>query len=258
MRRILRKGDNLNITLPLKDLVEAHFLQRFNRFIISCEIVNGEQKGNIVEAHLADPGRLRELLLPGCRLWLAPTPNPQRKTKWSAVLVESTENTLVSLVSSLPNSLIKQALTNKAIPDLAAWDLVRSEYPVNEHRFDFLLQRGNDRMLLEVKSVTLVENHIGLFPDAVTVRGRKHLETLARLTQAGTYQSAVLFVVQRNDAIAVSAATHIDPLFAQAWISARQNGVMFLSHRCKITTKEIQLGDPLPIIDPSWDLTKPT
>lgn len=236
------------ISLPLGDLVEAAFLQRLNRFVIQCRL---EHKPNaVVEAHLADPGRLRELLVPGSRVWLSRSDNPRRKTAWSAVLVEAENQSVVSLVSTLPNKLIKTALKQQAISELASWTLVRSEYPVERHRFDFLLKRDQELLLLEVKSVTLVENGLGLFPDAVTLRGRNHLEMLTELTITGQYQAAVLFVLQRSDAEQITAAAHIDPKFAQAMIAARNAGVQLLGRRCSVTVDRITLGSSVPVVNP--------
>ncbi|MFB5067859.1 MAG: DNA/RNA nuclease SfsA [Candidatus Wallacebacter cryptica] len=234
------------IRLPLGDLVEAYFVQRLNRFVIQCRL--DKNSPETVEAHLADPGRLRELLVPDSRIWLRPSANPKRKTKWSAVLVEADNHSVVSLVSTLPNELIKTALKQKAIEELAAWTFVRSEYPVGRHRFDFLLEQDDQLLLLEVKSVTLVENGRGMFPDAVTLRGRKHLETLAELTASGKYQTAVLFVLQRSDADYITAASHIDPAFAQAMTEASETGVKLLGRRCTVTTGHITLGSSLPIV----------
>lgn len=250
------------VSLPLGDLVEAYFQQRINRFIVRCQLAGADPdrstdrtggkscKGQIVEAHLADPGRLRELLTPNRRIWLQSTSNPNRKTRWSAILSETENGSLVSLVSALPNTLVKTALVQKAMPELSSWSLVRSEYPLGRHRFDFLLQRGQKQMLLEIKSVTLVDNGVGLFPDAVTSRGRQHLDTLAALTQSGQYQGAVLFVAQRSDAQCVTAASHIDPRFAKAFTAARRAGVQFYGRSCQITKKQISLGNALPVLDP--------
>ena len=101
-----------------------------------------------------------------------------------------------------------------------------------------------------MKSVTLVENGLGLFPDAVTLRGRNHLEMLTELTTTGQYQAAVLFVLQRSDAEQITAAAHIDPKFAQAMIAARNAGVQLLGRRCSVTVDRITLGSSVPVVNP--------
>ena len=239
----------MSINLPFGDLVEGTFVKRLHRFVIICQLKDG--KNTLVEAHLADPGRLRELLIPHRTIWLRHNNDPNRKTRWSAILIESEAKTIVSLVSTLPNQLIKSALAKKKIPALAAWTLERSEFTVGKHRYDFLLNQADKLLLLEVKSVTLVDNGVALFPDAVTLRGRKHLESLADLSQSGAYETAVLFVVQRNDALKITAASHIDPRFAQAMRSAYEAGVKFLGIGCDLTTTQISLAKVLPVVVPN-------
>ena len=119
-------------------LSKATFQNRVNRFLLQVRL---EDTGEAVEAHMADPGRLRELLLPGKRVWLRPAKEPKRKTRWSAVLVESPDGReLVSLDSTLPNRLIREALRRKALQEVADWDLERPEVTIGRSRFDFLLK----------------------------------------------------------------------------------------------------------------------
>ena len=227
-------------------LTEARFVERPNRFLVIAEPAGGDP----VAAHLADPGRLRELLLPGRRVWLRPAPpGGQRKTAWSVVLVENPGGRgLVSVDTTLPNRLIGKALAGGALPELAAWSLGRAEYPVGRHRVDFLLRGdGGREMLLEVKSVTLVEGGEALFPDAVTARGTRHLRLLAE-EAAGDRAAAVMFVAQRGDARRVRAAREIDPDFAAALDEARAAGVEVHARRCRVTLGGVRLGAALPTL----------
>jgi sugar fermentation stimulation protein A len=118
------------------------------------------------DVHLPDPGRLRELLVPGARLWLRPSDKPGRKTRWTAALVEGSDGgELVSLDTTLPNRLISRALRDRALPELGDWRFVRSEVSLGRSRLDFLLSReGGERMAMEVKSVSLVEDGVGCSP----------------------------------------------------------------------------------------------
>lgn len=225
-------------------LVEARFVARPNRFVVEAELASGEP----AIAHLADPGRLRELLLAERRLWLRPAPAGRRKTRWTVVLVESPDGRgLVSVDTMLPNRLIGAALAASALTELDGWSLVRPEAPVGRHRIDFLLARADGReMLLEVKSVTLVEAGEALFPDAVTVRGAGHLRLLTEEARRGR-AAALMFVVQRGDARRVRAARQIDPAFAAALDEARAAGVGLYARRCRVALDRIALGAPLPV-----------
>ena len=239
-----------SISLPMPGpLHEARFLERPNRFIVHALLGNGRR----VVAHLADPGKLRELLVPGRRLQLRRATEPSRKTQWSAALVEAPDSsTWVSIDTGLPNRLIGRALEMGALEELAAWDLERGEYTVGDSRFDFLLRRrrggrGPRRMLLEVKSVSLVEGGIGLFPDAVTARGTRHVRELAALRRSGDWAAAVLFVLQRPDAARIMPFAARDPGFAQALAEARRAGVRLLGRRCSIDLESVTLGPPIPV-----------
>jgi sugar fermentation stimulation protein A len=198
---------------------------------------------------MADPGRLRELLLPGKRVWLRPATNPNRKTLWSAVLVESPRGKeLVSLDSTLPNRLILKALQEKSLQEVWDWDLVRAERTIGRSRFDFLLSgSGRRQMAMEVKSVTLVEGGIGSFPDAVTARGTRHVTELAALAQLPFWDAAVFFVLQRSDAVAIRVARSIDSKFAEALGEARKAGVRILGRRCRVFEDRVELGNPVPV-----------
>lgn len=155
---------------------------------------------------------------------------------------------VVSVNTNLPNLLIAKALKEGAIEELADWRFERAEVPVGRSRLDFLLARPDGRQLaLEVKSVTLVENGVALFPDAVTARGVRHLNELSRLARKVGWEAAVLFVLQRPDADRIEAARALDPAFADALTDARRAGVRVLGRRCEVTLERVTLGDPLPV-----------
>lgn len=222
----------------------ASFVERPNRFIVHARL---EDSNEIVQAHLADPGRLKELLLPGARLYLRFVDKPNRKTKWSVILVLAPDGkTLVSLQSTLVNQLTAAALKTKKLPELANWIFSGQEYNYGNSRWDFLLEDSNGHsLLLEVKSCTLVVDGLAMFPDAVTERGRRHVEELTHLQSQGTFQTAILFVVQRGDADYFRPADHIDPAFAKVLKLAQVAGVQILVYSCQVTHKEITLGSPL-------------
>ena len=166
------------------------------------------------------------------------------ETRWTAVLVESPDGReLVSLDSTLPNRLIRNALADGVMEEFDGWDLVRAEFPLGRSRFDFLLSSSDGRqMVVEVKSVTLVEEGIGLFPDAVTERGARHVRELTEIAGRSNWEAAVLFVLQRSDARGIRAARSIDPKFADALGDAKRAGVQVLGRRCKVSPDGVELG----------------
>ena len=197
--------------------VWGEFLERPNRFSLWVK-VNGRRE----LAHLPNPGRLLEVLSPGRRILLRPARGAHRRTRYTAVGADL-GGMLVSLDSTLPNRFFPRALAQGLIPPLAGWSLARREPPLGAGRTDFLLARGDERLFVEVKSVTWVKEGVALFPDAPTARGRRHLEELAQAVGEGT-GAAVAFVVQRPDAYAFGPSP-IDPEFARAFERALAAGV---------------------------------
>ena len=207
----------MNIKGPL---IPAKFVERPNRFITIIDI-NGIQ----YRSHLPDPGRLKELLRPGANLLVRPAPeNSERKTRYSTVMVNH-DGQLISLVSSLPNQFVKEALVKKELPMFINHTLLRPEISVGSHRFDFLLQDIDGKnFYLEVKSVTFVENGVAQFPDAVTARGAKHALALKKLVESGE-KAGILFVCQRPDAVSFRPMWERDPTLAKAVLKANRSGV---------------------------------
>ena len=157
-------------------LLPGRFIDRPNRFITRVEL-----DGQIVVSHLPDPGRLKELLYPGVKVFVRPAPvKSKRKTKFSTVMTEH-KGELISLDSTLPNHFVKEELENHGLSQLKEYKLVRPEVKFGRHRFDFLLQSKRGPFYLEVKSVTFVAEGIARFPDAVTERGARHVATLGEM-----------------------------------------------------------------------------
>lgn len=236
------------ITVPIPGpLRPARFVDRPNRFIVRANI---EPEGDLITAHLPDPGRLKELLVEGTQIFVRSAEmGSGRKTAWTAALVSAPSGALVSLDTTLPNHLIRVALEQEAVDELAGWALDRPEVPIGRSRFDFLLQNATgEQLVLEVKSVTMVQRNVGLFPDAPTERGTRHLQKLIEITERPGWHAAVLFVAQRIDAEEITAAAGIDPVFARTLDEARASGVRIFGRRCQVTLQELVLGIPVPVV----------
>ena len=223
------------------DLVEARFIRRVNRFLAVVELNGCEES-----VHVANSGRLRELFLPGASLWLKPAAGPGRKTSYDLALVEAA-GTLVSADARLPNALVAGAAVAGTLDGIGTPSAIVRESTFGESRFDLMLEHENGRQYVEVKSVTLVENGVGLFPDSPTLRGAKHLNTLAEAVRAG-HRAAVVFVVQRADATAFAANEPADPALAEASRRAVAAGVEAYAYNCLVTPGEVRLDRRLPIV----------
>lgn len=226
-------------------LAAARFLRRPNRFVVRCRL---QETGEEVRAHLPDPGRLTDLLVSGRPVRLRPEEGRDRKTEWTAVLVQAEAGRWVSVDTTLPNRLVERALRHGALTEVSGWEMERTEVTVGDSRFDFLLREPEGRrLLLEVKSVTLVRDGVGLFPDAVTERGSRHVRELAHATGRDGWTAGVLFVAQRGDVCAVRAAARIDAEFAAALDEARRRGVETWARRCRVTRDRVRLGASVPV-----------
>lgn len=228
-----------------KGLILGKFLERPNRFIIRCSL---EETGEIVEAHLADSGRLKEMLIPGKDVFLLKNNNPNRKTKYSAVIIEREDgNGWVSINAQLPNQLARLGVEGQLIDGLRGWKYVRSEYKKGNSRWDLLLENeAGGKMVVEVKGASLVVEGMGMFPDAVTSRGAKHVLELAEIAKEPGWEAALLFVAQRDDITKLRPAAHIDPAFAEAMKVAKVAGIRLLGIRCHVSPEGVML---LGVID---------
>ncbi|MTI94131.1 MAG: DNA/RNA nuclease SfsA [Firmicutes bacterium] len=219
----------------------ARFLARPNRFVAEVEL-----EGERVRAHVPTSGRLAELLVPDANVLVRTDVAPGRKTTCDLMLVEK-DGTWVSLDSRLPNYLVGQLLRNDALPPFTGVSTVRAEFSHAAGRLDFAFTDGNGQQtLLEVKSVTLVEAGVAMFPDAPTLRGARHLAELTAAVTEG-YRTAVMFVIQREDASVFRPNGRTDPDFAKALARAAEAGVEIYAWRCRAEANSLTLLAPVPV-----------
>ena len=189
---------------------------------------------------------------PGSRVWLEPNDDPKRKLKYAWRLLDHENGHFTGVDTAVPNRLVKAALAEGAIPELAGYDTHRAEvkYGTNS-RVDFLLSgAGRPDAWVEVKSVTLSRAEgLAEFPDSVTARGTRHLHELALMAEAG-HRAVMLFVVQRSDCAQVTLAGDLDPAYAAAFAEARARGVEVLCLGCHLAPDGITLGARLPFSAP--------
>jgi len=193
----------------------ATFVRRPNRFLVECT-----SNGQSLRAFLPNPGRLQELLLPDARLYLTEDSlNPLKKTSYTVVAVER-EGIPIMLHTHRTNQVARFLIENGVIPVLRGASIIRAEAAVGRSRFDFLLCDGKRETYLEVKSCTLVGEKVAMFPDAVTARGSRHLEELAKLFAEGK-RAVVLFIVHWPFAECFMPDYHTDLYFTQTLLRAR-------------------------------------
>lgn len=204
------------------------FVRRLNRFVAEVYI-----EANVERVHVPSSGRMRELLIPGAKIALLPSSKAGRKTKHSVVFVE-TDIGLVSIDSHLPNRLVGEWLEKGRLKEFPEVAKVTPEVKFGTSRFDFYVTTPcGQGCLIEVKSVTLVQNGVGLFPDAPTLRGARHMRELAAARGKGI-SGCVIFVVQREDAVLFRPNDGQDPEFGDALREAKAAGVGVFAYRCRV------------------------
>ncbi|MBP8621097.1 MAG: DNA/RNA nuclease SfsA [Firmicutes bacterium] len=268
------------VSIPFGDLHLGTLVSRPNRFLAVVNV-----NGKIVEAHVSDPGRLEELLFSGNKVMVRHiNPNSEakkstRKTAYDLVLA-AFEDIWVCVDTRYPNDIFEVALRKRVLREFSGYTQIQREVTFERaislidperntnfsqqglmlrddektsaakktptSRFDFLLMGPKCRpFLLEVKSVNLCIDGIGLFPDAPTKRGARHVRELAALSSP-RMSTGVMFIAQREDVTKVTAHRKMDPKFAGALDEAQEAGVKVMAVRCIASPKELRL-DPQPI-----------
>lgn len=209
------------------NIKKATFLNRPNRFIAEVDIYGQKE---IV--HVKNTGRCKELLIPGCEVWLTSPGTPGRKTKYDLVAVQKSNGILFNIDSQAPNKVVKEWLLTQD------YDRVIPEYTYGDSRIDFYMEKGAERYLMEVKGCTLEIDGIGYFPDAPTERGVKHIRELIKAKKAG-YHAILAFVIQMNGVNEVRANMETHPEFGEALEEARKAGVEVLFLKCHVAADEL-------------------
>lgn len=229
-------------------LIQGKILKRYKRFLADVELENGD----IITAHTANTGSMKTCWEPGWSVLLSFHDNPKRKLKYS---LEMTHNgkTWIGVNTSLPNKIAIEGIEKGVVKELNGYETIKPEAKIGKSRIDILLSNnGENPCYVEVKNVTLLaKNNTGIFPDAVSTRGQKHLEELTHLVENGT-RAAMLFVINREDVKSFSPADDIDPTYGELLRKASLSGVEILAYKCKLSPKEIYLGEAIPVIlDPT-------
>lgn len=235
-----------------EQLVEATLVRRYKRFLADVELGDG----TVAVVHCPNPGSMIGVCAAGSRVMLRPAANASRKLPFSWVLT-GVGSQLVNVDTLLANKVVFDALANGQLPPFLQYDLVHKEKTFGDSRFDFLLEDSkgsHPSCFVEVKSTTLVEGDVAMFPDAVTARGRKHLSGLTEAVSRG-HRAVQFFSIARCDVAEFRPAQHIDPAYTVALCSAHVAGVEMMAWTTEIVfvggRATFTLGKSVPVILPS-------
>jgi sugar fermentation stimulation protein A len=240
MTKNIKSRESQGIEWPV--FISGTLIKRYKRFLADVQLSDG----NVVTAHCPNSGTMKACSESGRPVYLSYHDNPKRKLKYTWELIDMPDS-LVGVNTLIPNRLVKKSIQSGLVDELASYDQVLSEVKVSKRsRLDLLLRKENgEGCFVEVKNCTLVKDKTAYFPDAVTDRGRKHLQELQHLVSEGN-RCAMFYLIQRMDAEQFSPADHIDPAYGKALRKAHDHGVEILVYDVKIDLKRIRLNRRIP------------
>ena len=234
----------MDFSLPLQ---EATLQLRYKRFL--ADVVS--HGGTDLTLHCPNTGSMKNCAQPGSRIWYWDSANTKRKYPCTWELVEVENQHLACINTQRANGLVVEAINNGVIQELQGYDQLQTEvkYGQENSRIDILLSHKGPvpRCYVEVKNVTLMaEDGLGLFPDAVTERGRKHLRELVAMVEQG-HRAVLVYCVAHTGIDRVAPAWSIDPAYADSLIWAMQSGVEVLAYGADINLTSMTLVRRLPV-----------
>ncbi len=230
--------------MKYKKMVEAKFIERPNRFVAYCDI-NGE----VEKVHVKNTGRCKELLTPGCTVYLEESDNLSRKTKYSLISVMKGDR-LINMDSQVTNKMVYEALEDKSLI-LPGFDeeiiLIKPEKTYGNSRFDIYLEGKTKKAFIEIKGCTLEEDNVIKFPDAKTERGVKHVKELIKAKQEG-YLAYIIMVIQMEDVLYFTPNISMHKEFGDVLKEANENGVKILAYDSIVDIDNIKLNNPVDVV----------
>jgi len=218
--------------------VRGTFIERPNRFTAFVDIDGKKER-----CHVKNTGRCKELLVPGAETILYVPDNPNRTTRYDLIGVYK-GRMLVNIDSQAPNEVAAESI--QEIPGFENTDEIRREYKYGDSRIDIFARKGNKKMLMEVKGVTLEKDGVALFPDAPTDRGLKHVKELEASLNDG-YDPYIFFLIQMTGPKVFSPNYDMHEEFALEVEKAYRSGVKVLAYDCIVTEDSLSLGRPIDI-----------
>ncbi len=221
------------------------FLRRYKRFLADVELANGE----VLTVHCANTGSMKNCMVPGTHCWYSRSDNPKRKLPGTLEIVTTPAGAMAGINTARPNVLVREGIENGVISELQGYATIRPEvqYGTENSRIDLLLEREAEKCFVEVKNVTLgMPQGLGLFPDAITTRGAKHLRELVAMVAAG-HRGVLVFCVQHSGIERVAPADEIDPEYGTMLRTAMANGVEVLAYKCRMAPGEIAIEQKIDV-----------
>ncbi len=224
--------------------ISGKFVKRYKRFMADIQL---DGCAEVVTAHCANSGKMKDILIPDSPVILSKSPNPDRKLKYTWEMIQI-DGEWIGANTHNPNKIVESALNNREIPEFSHYDHIKREVKYGKNsRIDFLLSKDGEKDLyLEVKNVHLKVGQTAQFPDTVTERGTKHLYELIEMKKQG-FECAVFYMIQRSDCVDFSPARDLDENYATAYDEALEHGVQMIPYSCLVSPQEIKIHKRLKL-----------
>ena len=236
-------------------LQEGIFLKRYKRFFADIEF-----QGQTLVAHVPNTGSMKSANNPGQPCLFSTSDNPERKLKYTLEMIQSPQGAWVGVNTATPNTIVGEkvqsvlgqgAAVTGTFAHWAQFSEAKAEYKISaETRLDFMLKSkdSSNHHYIEVKNVTLAEDGVAQFPDAVTERGQKHLRELMALMEQG-HTAELVFTIQRDDCHSFAPADSIDPIYGQLLREAVAKGLRVSPVVVRLQPTEVELSEKLlPVV----------
>jgi len=228
--------------------------RRYKRFLADVEL----EDGSVRTIHCPNTGSMKNCANPGDEIWFSTSNNAKRKYPNTWEISRTQQGHFIGIQSASANSIVKEAL--RKIPTFDGYESIKSEVKYGEEnsRIDLLLTEHPHKpdCYIEIKSVTLLTDSspagLGLFPDAITSRGTKHLRELTEIVKSGA-RGVLFYCVQHTGIERVEAAAEIDPLYAQTLSEAVTAGVEVITYSTNISTQGVWLDQPIIFSAPGFN-----
>jgi len=223
-----------------KQLTHGRLIKRYKRFLADITLDNGQE----ITAHCTNSGSMKSCIEEGAEVYMTPVDDPNRKTKFTWEMIKI-NGSWIGVNTNIPNRIVFEAVQNNEIEQLSDYNTVKREVTFENSRFDIYAENSREKAFIEVKNVTLKDGNYALFPDAITKRGKKHLESLMRVKEQGM-RAVMLYVTQRTDVEIFAPAWSIDPEYSKTLTKAYENGVEIIPVQAKVTPEGINISKELP------------
>ena len=232
-------------------LQAGRFLRRYKRFLVDLELPDGQS----ITVHCPNTGAMTGCTEPGARAWFSESANPKRKYRHTLEWLELASGERVCINTQRPNQLVREAIEQGTIAELQGYASLQSEvvYGCEGSRADFMLSNGEGGgegtdapCFVEVKNVTLLENGVGYFPDAISLRALRHLRELV-FEKARGNRAVLIFCVNHTAIRELRPAQKIHYDYAQLLRDASHAGLEILAYRTAISPQEIRIVAPVPV-----------